>query len=132
MATIKKFEDLEIWNNARVLSLKVFELTKNDFFSKDFRFKSQIRAAAGSVMDNIAEGFERSSRLEFINFLSFSKGSCGELKSQCYRSLDQLYISKEEFEELYNGYDKLASNLAGFIEYLNKSAIKGQKFKDRT
>jgi four helix bundle protein len=131
MATIKKFEDLEIWNNARVLSLKVFELTNNDFFSKDFRFKSQIRAAAASVMDNIAEGFERSSRLEFINFLSFSKGSCGELKSQCYRSLDQLYISKEEFEELYNGYDKLASNLAGFIEYLNKSAIKGQKFKDR-
>ena len=81
MATIKKFEDLEIWKMSRHLSFKIFELSNNSFFSKDFRFRDQIRAAAGSIMDNIAEGFERSGRLEFINFLSISKGSAGEVKS---------------------------------------------------
>jgi four helix bundle protein len=131
MATITKFEDLEIWKEARRLSLLVFQYSQKELFAKDFRFKDQIRAAAGSIMDNIAEGFERSSRLEFINFLSYSKGSCGEVKSQLYRAKDQQYISEEEFNEAYVAYDKLASNIAGFISYLNQSEVKGQKFKDR-
>ncbi len=131
MATITKFEDLEIWKEARRLSLIIFQYTLKESFAKDFRFKDQIRAAAGSIMDNIAEGFERSSRLEFINFLSYSKGSCGEVKSQLYRAKDQQYISEEEFNESYVAYDKLASNIAGFISYLNQSEVKGQKFKDR-
>jgi four helix bundle protein len=131
MATIKKFEDLDIWKEARKLSLIIFQYSQKENLSKDFRFRDQIRAAAGSVMDNIAEGFERSSRLEFINFLSIVKGSCGEVKSQLYRAVDQLYIGSTEFEEAYNGFDKLASNIAGFITYLNQSKIKGQKFKDR-
>jgi four helix bundle protein len=132
MATIKKFEDLDIWKEARRLSLQIFEQTvSNEQFSKDFRFKDQIKAAAGSVMDNIAEGFERSSRLEFINFLSIAKGSCGEVKSQIYRAKDQSYISEDIFNELYFDYDKLAAGIAGFISYLNNSEIKGQKFKDR-
>ncbi len=131
MATITKFEDLEIWKEARRLSLVIFQYSQKDFFAKDFRFKDQIRAAAGSIMDNIAEGFERSSRLEFINFLSYSKGSCGEVKSQLYRTKDQQYISEEEFNESFIAYDKLASNIAGFISYLNQSEVKGQKFKDR-
>ncbi|MFC4230527.1 four helix bundle protein [Parasediminibacterium paludis] len=79
MATITKFEDLEIWKESRRLSYIIFTFSSNQWFSKDFRFRDQIKAAAGSVMDNIAEGFERSSRLEFINFLSISKGSCGEV-----------------------------------------------------
>lgn len=131
MATIKKFEDLEIWQLSRQLSLKIFQLTEKGQFSKDFRFRDQIRPAAGSIMDNIAEGFERSSRLEFVNSLSFSKGSSGEVKSQLYRALDQNYCIQSEFDTLYKEYDKLAGNIAGFISYLNKSAIKGQKFKDR-
>ena len=131
MATITKFEDLEIWKEARRLSLVIFQYSQKELFAKDFRFKDQIRAAAGSIMDNIAEGFERSSRLEFINFLSYSKGSCGEVKSQLYRAKDQQYISEEEFNEAYVAYDKLASNIAGFISYLNQSELKGQKFKDR-
>ncbi|MBO9620807.1 MAG: four helix bundle protein, partial [Niabella sp.] len=85
MSTIKKFEDLEIWQIAEKLSLKIFTESTSGEFSKDFRFKDQIRAASGSIMDNIAEGFERSSRLEFINFLGFAKGSCGEVKSQLHR-----------------------------------------------
>lgn len=131
MATITKFEDLEIWKEARRLSLIIFQYTQNELFAKDFRFKDQIRAAAGSIMDNIAEGFERSSRLEFINFLSYSKGSSGEVKSQLYRAKDQKYIGEEEFNEAYLAYDKLASNIAGFISYLNQTEVKGQKFKDR-
>ncbi len=131
MATITRFEDLEIWKEARRLALVIYEYTYLETFSKDFRFKDQIRAASGSVMDNIAEGFERSSRLEFINFLSISKGSCGEVKSQLFRAKDLKYISEEKFAEAYSGYDKLASSIAGFINYLNQSEIKGQKFKDR-
>lgn len=115
MATINKFEDLEIWKEARRLNGLIFQITNNDFFRKDFKFKSQVQAASGSAIDNIAEGFERSSRLAFINFLSIAKGSCGEVKSQLYRSFDQL-----------------SGSIAGFISYLNKTGIRGQKFKDRT
>jgi four helix bundle protein len=130
MATITRFEEMEIWKEARRLSLIIFQYSQKELFAKDFRFRDQIRAAAGSIMDNIAEGFERSSRLEFVNFLSYSKGSCGEVKSQLYRAKDQLYIS-EEFQETYISLDKLASNIAGFISYLNQSEVRGQKFKDR-
>jgi four helix bundle protein len=132
MATIKRFEDLELWAQARVLANKVFELSEKGNFQKDYRFKDQIRSASGSIMDNIAEGFERSSRLEFIQFLGIAKGSCGEVKSQLYRAADQGYITKSEFDELYELCDKLASGIAGFIQYLNKSPYKGQKFKDRS
>lgn len=131
MATIKRFEDIEIWQLARTLSMRVFEITSQELFVRDFKFRDQIRSAAGTVMDNIAEGFERSSRLEFINFLSISKGSCGEVRSQLYRALDQKYIDQKSFEELYNGYDSLGGKIAGFINYLNQSSIKGQKFKER-
>ncbi len=131
MATIKRFEDLEIWIEARRLSLCIFEITQKETFSREYKFKDQIKASAGSVMDNIAEGFERSGRLEFVNFLGFAKGSAGEVRSQCYRAFDQGYITQDEFDDLYSGYEKLASNIAGFINYLNRSAIKGQKFKDR-
>lgn len=132
MATITRFEDLEIWKEARLLSLIIYEFAQKDVLSKEFKFKEQIKSAAGSVMDNIAEGFERSGRLEFINFLGFAKGSCGEVKSQLYRALDQKFIDDAAFEQIYNRFDKLSSSIAGFIAYLNKSSIKGQKFKDRT
>lgn len=131
MATINKFEDLDIWQKARNYSLEIFRVTLGSEFARDFKFRDQIRSAAGSVMDNIAEGFERSSRLEFIQFLGISKGSCGEVKSQLYRALDQEYIDKQKFDECYKCYDELAANIAGFIIYLNKSEFKGQKFKDR-
>ncbi|ANE49867.1 four helix bundle protein [Flavisolibacter tropicus] len=131
MATIKRFEDLQIWQDARALSLKVYGLTQPEPFAKDFRFCSQIRAAAGSVMDNIAEGFERGSQLEFFNFLSFSKGSAGEVGSQLYRAIDFKYIGLEVATNLIKEYEELASKIAGFISYLNKSDYKGQKFKDR-
>ena len=131
MATIQNFEDLGIWQTARELASRIFMLTSKEPFSKDFRFRDQIRAAAGSVMDNIAEGFERSSRLEFINFLGIAKDSASEVRSQLYHALDQRYISEEDNAGLVEGYRLLSSKISGFIKYLNASDFKGQKFKNR-
>jgi len=131
MPTIKRFEDLEIWRIARNLARKIKLITEVGPLSKDFRFRSQMMAAAGSVMDNIAEGFERGSRLEFINFLSIAKGSCGEIRSQLYRSLDFQYIEKDNAADLIEHYESLASNIAGFMAYLNRTSQRGQKFKER-
>ncbi len=130
MGTIRRFEDLEIWQIARKLSLKVFHLTETGPVSRDYKFKDQIHASAGSVMDNIAEGFERSSQFEFVNFLSISKGSSGETRSQLYRGIDQNYFP-EETVDLIKEYEELASDISGFMKYLNQSEIRGQKFKDR-
>jgi four helix bundle protein len=131
MATIQKFEDLEIWKKARLLSQKIYPLTFIKPIAEDFRYKDQIRGSVGSVMDNIAEGFERGSRFEFINSLGIAKGEVGELKSQLYRGLDNIYISKELFSELYALADELTKMITSFINYLNKANIKGQKFKNR-
>ena len=91
-----------------------------------------MKAASGSIMDNIAEGFERNSHLEFLNSLSISKGESGELKSQLYRATDDSYLNKNEFDELYEDTDKVSKKIANFVKYLNSSNIKGLKFKDRT
>jgi len=131
MATIQKFEDLEVWKKARILSAKVYPLTFKEPIESDFRMKDQMRGSVGSIMDNIAEGFERGSKLEFINSLTVSKGETGELKSQLYRCLDNKYISQKLFDELYSLADEVTKMLTGFINYLNKSKIKGQKYKNR-
>ena len=131
MATVQKFEDLSIWQKARSISKKVYQLTFTPPLSGDFRLKDQMRGSSGSMMDNIAEGFDRGSRLEFVNLLGVAKGETGELKSQLYRCLDVDYITKEIFEELYSEVDEVARMIAGFIEYLNTSTIKGNKFKNR-
>jgi four helix bundle protein len=130
MATIKRFEDLELWQTARELAKKVKMFTETELFSRDFRFRDQTNASAGSVMDNIAEGFERSGRLEFVNFLSIAKGSTGEVRSQLYRAIDYNYL-KEDVLPLIREYESLASKISGFINYLNRSVHKGQKFKER-
>ena len=131
MATITKFEDLEIWQLARILSKKIYALTFKEPIASDFRLKDQLRGSCGSIMDNIAEGFERGSRLEFINSLSISKGETGELKSQLYRALDNEYIADVIFKELYDQADVLTKKTTNFITYLNATKIKGQKFKNR-
>jgi four helix bundle protein len=131
MATIQRFEDLEIWQIARELYNKISKVAELLRAAKEFRFAEQMKSAAGSIMDNIAEGFERNSRLEFVNSLSISKGECGELKSQLYRTLDDNHIDKKLFEELYEDTDKESRKIASFMKYLNTSEIKGLKFKDR-
>lgn len=132
MATIHKFEDLEIWQLAFSLYKRISIIADKMRQKHDYRFADQIKAAAGSVMDNIAEGFERSSRLEFLNSLSISKGECGEIKSQIHRALSDNYITEEEFKEIYTNIETVTRKIASFIIYLNKSKVKGLKFKDRT
>jgi four helix bundle protein len=131
MATIHRFEDLETWMLARKLYQKISNLTEKLKKNHDYRFAEQMKSAAGSIMDNIAEGFERNGRLEFLNSLSISKGELGELKSQLYRSLDDKYIEEAEFTELYEDSDKVSKKIANFVKYLNSSKIKGLKFKNR-
>lgn len=131
MATIHRFEDLEIWQLARKLYQKISKLSQKLKRNRDYRFAEQMKSAAGSIMDNIAEGFERNSRLEFLNSLSLSKGESGELKSQLYRTLDDNYIEEVEFAELYEDTDKVSKKIANFVKYLNGTNIKGLKFKNR-
>ncbi len=128
MATARRFEELEIWNLARKLSINVYQLTQKEKFSKEFKLKEQIKAASGSVMDNIAEGFERNGTKEFKNFLSISKGSCGEVRSQLYRSFDYNLISESEFAEYHEATEILSRKIASLIRYLKDSELKGSKF----
>ena len=101
MASVKDFEELAIFQKARELSKKIYPVTQRNEFKYDTRFVQQIRAAAGSVMDNIAEGFERGGNKEFLNFLYIAKGFCGEVRSQLIRANDLGYLTKEEYDELY-------------------------------
>jgi four helix bundle protein len=132
MATIQRFEDLEIWKKSRILCNKVYSLTFDDPIAKDVRIKDQMHGSVGSIMDNIADGFERGSKFEFINSLTITTGETGELKSPLYRCRDHKYISQKIFDELYNLADELTKMITSFISYLQKSQIKGQKTKNRT
>ena len=129
MATITKFEDLEIWQEARKLAKDIHLISRDTDLKTDFRFKEQIKASSGSVMDNIAEGFERDGNLEFRQFLSIAKGSAGESRSQIYRLYDYEYISEERFLDLKNKYENLSGKIKNFITYLNKKDFKGTKFQ---
>ncbi len=129
MPTIKRFEDLEIWKEARRLSKIIIDLSNNTDLKSDYRLKEQIKSSSGSVMDNIAEGFERDGNLEFRQFLSIAKGSAGETRSQIYRLFDSDYISEEKKNILIKDYVKLNNKIANFIIYLNKNSFKGNKFK---
>jgi len=130
MATVKQFEDLEIWKLSRILCNDINKVANNTELRKDYRLYGQIDGSSGSIMDNIAEGFERNGNREFIQFLSISKASCGETRSQLYRVYDRNYITHEEFNKLKEQSVVLSKMIGGFINYLKKSNFKGSKYKD--
>jgi four helix bundle protein len=131
MDCIRRIEDLEIWQRARILAIDLFFLTRKGQISKDFSFKNQIMRAAVSVPSNIAEGFERDGKNEFINFLSIAKGSLGELKTQIYLALDFGYISEEQFKGIYAEIAGISAMIGKLMKYLRSSDIKGKKFDTR-
>ncbi len=128
MSTIKDFREIEAWKKARGLSAEIYKMTNSTDLSKDYSLKDQIRRSSGSIMDNIAEGFERDGRKEFIYFLSIAKGSSGEVVSQLYRAYDQNYISKEQFEKLTNDANGIGKMIGSFMNYLKKTKHRGKKF----
>lgn len=127
MATINRFEDLEIWQEARRLAKVIHRISIETNLKTDFKFKEQIKSSSGSVMDNIAEGFEGDGNLEFRQFLSIAKGSAGETRSQLYRIFDCEYINEKDFEQLTNDYEKLSGKIKNFISYLNKKRFQGKQ-----
>ena len=129
MGVIKCFEDLEVWKTAREFAKNIYEMTNSDAFSKDYRFCAQIRSSAGSIMDNIAEGFECNGQKEFVQFLFIAKGSCGECRSQLYRALDVNYVDKETFDCYCEKSVAISKSLSNFIKYLKESELKGAKYK---
>jgi four helix bundle protein len=131
MATIKKFEDIEAWQRARVLCQKINQLSIETALSKDYKLKDQINGSSGSVMDNIAEGFGRGGNAEFIQFLEIANGSVNEVQSQLYRILDRNYADQNGFKEIYLIAEEIKGKILKFIGYLKTSQMRGPKFKDR-
>lgn len=129
MAGIKRFEDLEIWQLARSLCHNIYLLAENSDLRNNYKLFNQIDGSSGSVMDNIAEGFERNGNKEFIQFLYIAKASCGETRSQLYRILDRKFITQNEFDNLKGQSENLSKKISGFIAYLINSDLKGSKYK---
>ena len=122
MAKAERFEDLIVWQDARVLRQEVYAVTKTGLFAKDFEMRSQIRDAALSAMDNIAEGFERGSNREFAQFLNISKGSAGEVRSALYAALDESYLTADQFERLRDRALSVSRRCSKLITYLQNSS----------
>ena len=128
MATIQRFEDIEAWKKARELTKRVYAITRQSPLSKDYGLCNQIRRACASVMSNIAEGFERDGNAEFKQFLSISKGSTGEVRSQVYVLLDGEYIDGSVCDELLRLASDAIRLIGGFMKYLESSELRGKKF----
>lgn len=120
MATVQRFEDLEVWKRARVLTNKVYEMSNAGAFARDYALRDQMRKAAISIMSCISEGFERESGdKDFRHYLSMAKGSSGEVRSQLYTALDAKHLTQTQFDELYGLCLEVSRMLSRFIAYLD-------------
>jgi four helix bundle protein len=129
MAKVQRFEDLLVWQKARQLTRRVYAMSRDGRFAKDFGLKDQIRRAAVSVMSNIAEGFERNGNREFHQFLSTAKASAGEVRSQLYVALDEAYIDASTFDDVAHLTEELSKMLRGLMHHLRTSEFRGTKFR---
>ena len=129
MASIQQFENIEAWQKARELTNAVYFCSGKGDFAKDFGLRDQIRRAVVSIMSNIAEGFERGGSAEFSQFLAIAKGSAGEVEAQLYVAFDQGYINQEQFDSIRSTASSTKKLIAGLMNYLKRSSLKGQKYK---
>ena len=119
--SITRFEDIEAWQLARVLCQRIFALTSEGGLSKDFSLKDQFHRSSGSIMDNIAEGFDAGGNNEFVRFLGYAKRSASEIQSQLYRIFDRCYRDKPQFDDLYERVRLIRSKIGAFISYVESS-----------
>lgn len=126
MSTIKRFEDIEAWQTAREITRRIYEMSKDGAFSRDFGLRDQMRRASVSIMSNIAEGFESRTRSLFLEFLGRAKASAGELRAQCYVAVDAGYLSRDQFRSLSDQCEKCSSQISRLMAYLksNTSSLK--------
>ena len=120
---VNSFEDLQVWKDSRILVKSIYQITSDGKFSKDFGLREQIQRASVSIMNNIAEGFERNNNKEYIKFLGYSKGSAGEVRSMLYVATDLGYISQDSFNMHYEMAINIITQISNFIKYLKKSSI---------
>lgn len=127
MATIQRFEELDVWQNARTLTNRIYNHTQDEPFANDFGLRDQIQRASVSIMSNIAEGFESRTQSVFVDHLGHARGSAGEVRAQLYVGHDQDYLSESAFDETYDRADKVSRQLFKLIRYLrsrpNRSRI---------
>jgi len=124
---VQEFEDLNVYQRARELTNRVYELTRNGTFARDFGLVDQIRRASVSIMSNIAEGFERGTNAEFVQFLYFAKGSSGEARAQLLIAFDQKYIAQADYEDLTDRCRRISGMLSNLINYLRQPQFAGRK-----
>jgi four helix bundle protein len=118
MATVQRFEELAIWKDAVSVGVEIYDLTSRGKLGKDFSSKDQLRRAAISISNNIAEGFEYNNNKVFIRFLHYAKGSAGELRSNLTVLKEARVINTDEGERLRNKVTTVSQNISGFIKYL--------------
>ena len=121
MPTYESFEELPVWQNAREFVAEVYKSTRKTPFARDFGLRDQLQRAAVSVMNNIAEGFERRGQKEFVQFLSYAKASAGECRSMIYVASDLGYIEDSAYNSLHDKSLALSKSLAGFVNYLRRA-----------
>lgn len=131
MSHFKSFQDLEIYNLARIQCQSVWNLIEKTGLKNDCKLRDQINASSGSVMDNIAEGFGRGGNKEFIQFLAIARGSNNETMAQLQRAFDRNHISEEEFKNLLIKAEELENQISKFINYLKSSEKRGSKFNKK-
>jgi four helix bundle protein len=132
MATVERFEDLEVWKTARRLTNRVYALSREGAFSRDFGLRDQIRRAAVSVMSNVAEGFESRTQRLFIDLLGRARGSAGEVRAQLYVALDAGYIPRDAFDATYDLADKAARQSYRLMAYLESRPNTSRVREDAT
>jgi four helix bundle protein len=129
MASISRFEEIEAWKAARVLTNQVYDLSNLGTFAKDYGLRDQMRRASVSILSNIAEGFERGGNKEFLHFLSIAKGSVGELRAQLYIALDRQYFSSSQFDQLHGQAVRISRMISGLMNYLQRTDFRGPRYR---